>query len=159
LKTAPRIVNTVLPLSVPPTHLPPRPPSAPRTDCHALRLPAEDVSVPRARHALDRWLRDSGVSPGLREQAALVMSELATNAVKHTDSCWILCAAERSPYGGLQVEVHDDDSGSRAPRRRTPTAEKEGGRGLHIVEALAESWGAAASPVTRGNVVWALLGD
>jgi anti-sigma regulatory factor (Ser/Thr protein kinase) len=157
LKTAALIVNSVLPLSVPPTHLPPRHPSDTTTDSHALRLPAEDVSVPRARHAMDRWLRERGVCPDLREQAALVISELATNAVKHTDSSWIVCAATSSPYGGVQLEVHDDDSGSRAPCRRTPTAEKEGGRGLHIVEALSESWGATASPVTRGNVVWARL--
>lgn len=149
--------DSVLPLSVPPTHRPPRLPSDTSTDSHALRLPAEDVSVPRARHALDRWLRDRGASPDLREQAALVVSELATNAVKHTDSSWILCAAAYSSYGGVQVEVHDDDTSSRAPRRRTPTAERESGRGLHIVEALARRWGVTVSPVTRGTAVWAQL--
>ena len=82
---------------------------------------------------------------------------MATNAVKHTDSRWIVCAAAYSPYGGVQVEVHDDDSGSRAPQRRTPTTEKECGRGLHIVEALAQRWGVTVSPVTQGNAVWAQL--
>lgn len=147
----------VLPLSVPPTHLPPRLPSDTGTETHALRLPAEDISVPRARHALDRWLRERGASCDLREQATLVLSELATNAVTHTDSEWIVCAAAFSARGGIQVEVHDDDTSSREPRRQPPTAEKECGRGLYIVESLAHRWGVTVSPVTRGNAVWAQL--
>lgn len=148
----------VLPLSVPPTHRrPPRPPSGPGTDSHALRLPAEDVSVPRARHAMDRWLARRGASADLRDQAALVLSELITNAVTHTDSAWIVCATSYSPYDGVRVEVHDDDTSSRAPQPAAPTAEKESGRGLYIVESLAEHWGVAVSPVTRGSAVWAQL--
>ncbi|WP_343070874.1 ATP-binding protein [Streptomyces bathyalis] len=148
----------MLPLSVPPTHRrPPRPPSGPGADSHALRLPAEDVSVPRARHAMDRWLDRRGASPDLREQAALVLSELLTNAVTHTDSAWIVCATSYSPYDGVRVEVHDDDTSSRAPQRGAPSTEKESGRGLFIVESLAECWGVAVSPVTRGSAVWAQL--
>ncbi|WP_314174653.1 ATP-binding protein [Streptomyces winkii] len=150
----------MLPLSVPPTQLrPPRPPSgtAAGADSHALRLPAEDVSVPRARHAMDRWLGRRGASPDLREQAALVLSELVTNAVTHTDSAWIVCATSFSPYDGVRVEVHDDDTSSRAPQRRSPTAERESGRGLFIVETLADCWGVTVSPVTRGSAVWAQL--
>ncbi|HEV7626337.1 MAG TPA: ATP-binding protein [Streptomyces sp.] len=142
---------------MPPTHLPPRPPTDTGTDTHALRLPAEDISVPQARHWLDRWLRERGASPELREQAALVLSELATNAVTHTDSTWILCAVAHSACGGVQVEVHEDDTSSREPKRRAPTEEKESGRGLYIVEALAQRWGVTVSPVTQGNAVWALL--
>lgn len=150
----------MLPLSVPPTHhRPPRPQSGTDTDSHALRLPAEDVSVPRARHAMDRWLERRGASCDLREQAALVLSELVTNAVTHTDSAWIVCATSFSPHEGVRIEVHDDDTSSRAPQRRAPTAEKECGRGLYIVETLAECWGVAVSPVTRGSAVWAQLRD
>jgi anti-sigma regulatory factor (Ser/Thr protein kinase) len=113
--------------------------------------------VRRARHSLDDWLSRCGASRDLREQAALVLSELATNAVTHTASRWIVCAATFSPYGEIQVEVHDDDTSGRAPRRRAPTAERESGRGLHIVEALAGSWGVTDSALTRGNAVWARL--
>lgn len=159
MKTPAPIVRFVLPLSVPPTHYhrPSRPPSGSATDSHALRLPAEDVSVPRARHAMDRWLGCRGASRDLREQAALVLSELVTNAVTHTDSGWIVCATSFSPHGGVRVEVHDDDTSSRAPQRRAPTAEKECGRGLYIVETLSECWGVTVSPVTRGTAVWAEL--
>ena len=106
---------------------------------------------------MDRWLTRRGASPDLREQAALVLSELITNAVTHTDSVWIVCATSYSPYDGVRVEVHDDDTSSRAPQRSAPTAEKESGRGLFIVESLAECWGVSVSPVTRGSAVWAQL--
>lgn len=154
--------DNVPPLSLPPTGLPPRLPSGSlRTDSRSLRLPAEVVSVPAARHAVDRWLLEQGASRDLRERAALVLSELATNAVTHTDSSWIVCGAALCPQGMVQVEVHDDDSDSRPPHPQPPEpeneSEKEGGRGLHIVAALATCWGVAASPVTRGNAVWAQL--
>jgi anti-sigma regulatory factor (Ser/Thr protein kinase) len=106
---------------------------------------------------VDGWLRVRGTPRDLREQVALVLSELATNAVKHTNSTWIVCGAALSARGLVRVEVHDDDTTARAPHRRTPTPERESGRGLHIVEALALRWGVAASPVTRGNAVWAQL--
>lgn len=127
-------------------------------ETHALRLPAEEVSVPRARHAMERWLGRIGASPELRDQAALVLSELVTNAVKHTDSRWVVCATSYSPHDGIRLEVHDDDTSTRTPQRSAcvaPEEEKECGRGLYIVEALAERWGVAVSPVTRGSAVWA----
>jgi anti-sigma regulatory factor (Ser/Thr protein kinase) len=108
---------------------------------------------------MDRWLNRRGASQALREQAALVLSELVTNAVTHTDSAWIVCATSFSPHDGVRVEVHDDDTSSRAPQCYAPTAEKECGRGLYIVETLAETWGVSVSPVTRGSAVWAHLRD
>jgi len=93
----------------------------------------------------------------MREQAALVLSELATNAVTHTDSTWIVCTTAHTPQECVRVEVHDDDTSSRGPRRRAQGPDKESGRGLHIVEALAAQWGVRASNVTRGNAVWAQL--
>ena len=164
-------------------------------DACPLRLPAEDVSVPRARHAVDTWLRGHGACSDIRDQVALVLSELTANAVTHTDSEWIVCGAALSPMGAaegaVQVEVHDEgtaasgagtadagpadpaaygpgrtDGGAgdqlheRAeslPRPAVPRHERENGRGLHIVEALAARWGVTASPFTRGNAVWALL--
>lgn len=133
-------------------------PAAPEDaeDSHALRLPAADVSVPRARRSVDGWLRLRGTPGEVREQVALVLSELATNAVKHTDSRWIICGAALN-RGAVRIEVHDDDTTARIPHRRTPTPERESGRGLHIVEALALCWGVTPSPVTRGNAVWAQL--
>lgn len=136
-----------------------------RADSHPLRLPAADVSVPRARHAVDRWLRGRDVSSAIRDQVALVLSELTANAIRHTDSGWIVCGVALTPEGagpagarrGVQVEVHDDGSIGDLPHRLAPSPDRESGRGLHIVEALASRWGVLASPVTRGSAVWALL--
>jgi hypothetical protein len=107
--------------------------SAPADAC-PLRLPAEDVSVPRARHTVDAWLRRHGVGSEIRDQVALVLSELTANAVTHTDSDWIVCGAALSPMGAavgtVQVEVHDED---RAP----------GTAGASGVSAAADEFGAA----------------
>lgn len=156
-----------------------RPATGPADAC-PLRLPAEDVSVPRARHAVDAWLCRHGADAEMRDQVALVLSELTANALTHTGSDWIVCGAALSPLGAaqgtVQVEVHDegrpprqDGAGSAdgpygpdGPHVVAPGADGreedcQDGRGLHIVETLAARWGVTASPLTRGKAVWALL--
>jgi anti-sigma regulatory factor (Ser/Thr protein kinase) len=82
------------------------------------------------------------------DDVLLATSELVTNVVKHTDdggelNAWL------EPGGALLVEVHDTDP--TLPTIIEPTA--VGGRGLRILEALADEWGAA--PTEAGKVVWA----
>ncbi|WP_228004968.1 ATP-binding protein [Amycolatopsis sp. YIM 10] len=98
-----------------------------------------------------RWIRSW--LPRSDEQfvtdAVVVANELVTNALQHTTtSCAIrLTWHERQ----LRIDV-DDDSPVQA-RPRTPDV--HGGRGLHLVAALAHSWGQHLHP--WGKTVWALL--
>jgi anti-sigma regulatory factor (Ser/Thr protein kinase) len=97
--------------------------------------PCENSSVTRARHAVVAFLVREGCAEVGSDTAALLVSELATNAVRHARSPFTV--EMRHDHGKLEVEVGDDDP--RLPDSRTP--DDEGGRGLRIVEALAEEWG------------------
>ncbi|MEV4558581.1 ATP-binding protein [Kitasatospora sp. NPDC049285] len=108
---------------------------------------------------LQCWRADAELS----DAARLVVSELATNAIRHrTDrddrddrDGFTLTLALCGP--ALLVQVGDHDPRPPRPRRAAPDA--TGGRGLHIVGELSTRWG--YYPVSPGGkVVWAeLLAD
>ncbi|MFF1815582.1 ATP-binding protein [Streptomyces sp. NPDC058251] len=113
------------------------------------RLGRADLrAVPEARRALRELLRHWG-KPGRSEIAELLTSELVTNALIHTDHDAILTATVR-PHG-LRVEVRDFVG--RRPRPRVPIADDgTHGRGLVLVQSLADAWGVRAHGV--GKAVW-----
>ena len=86
----------------------------------------------------------SGADP---DAAALVASELATNAVVHANTAFEVRIPEHAE--AFRVEVVND-----APEMivalREPAAES--GRGLHIVDALAQSWGTEVTDDQK--IVW-----
>ncbi|MFL5998200.1 MAG: ATP-binding protein, partial [Streptomyces sp.] len=55
--------------------------------------------------------------------------------------------------GTLRIEV-TDTRGDRPPCAQPPSADAESGRGLVLVDALADRWGAAPGPYPR-KTVWA----
>ncbi|MDW4908383.1 ATP-binding protein [Streptomyces sp. ADMS] len=113
-----------------------------RLGCSNLR------EVPEARRALRELLRHWG-RPGCSEIAELLTSELVTNALVHTDRDAVLTATV-SPRG-LRVEVRDFVG--RRPRLRAPsTGDGTHGRGLVLVESLADAWGVRSHGV--GKAVW-----
>jgi anti-sigma regulatory factor (Ser/Thr protein kinase) len=104
--------------------------------------------VPEARRALRELLRHWG-RPGRSETAELLTSELVTNALIHTDHDAVLTATV-GPRG-LRVEVRDFVA--RRPRLRAPDAgDGTHGRGLILVQSLADAWGVRAHGV--GKAVW-----
>jgi anti-sigma regulatory factor (Ser/Thr protein kinase) len=104
--------------------------------------------VPEVRRALRELLRHWG-RPGRAEIAELLTSELVTNALIHTDHDAILTATV-GPRG-LRVEVRDFVG--RRPRLRVPHADDgTHGRGLVLVQSLADAWGVRAHGV--GKAVW-----
>ncbi|EYT83129.1 MULTISPECIES: ATP-binding protein [unclassified Streptomyces] len=117
------------------------------------RLGRADLrAVPEARRALRELLHRWG-PPERSEVAELLTSELVTNALVHTDDDAILTATV-SP-DGLRVEVRDFVA--RGPRPRVPVAaEDTNGRGLVLVESLADDWGVCPHEV--GKSVWFELG-
>ncbi|CAL9564421.1 hypothetical protein SUDANB58_04708 [Streptomyces sp. enrichment culture] len=114
------------------------------------RLGRADLrAVPEARRALRELLRHWG-RPGRSEIAELLTSELVTNALVHTDDDAVLTATV-GPHG-LRVEVRDFVA--RRPRQpRVPApGDATHGRGLVLLESLADAWGVRAHGV--GKSVW-----
>lgn len=97
--------------------------------------PCEHASVTRARHAAAAFVESEGCADRDPATAALLVSELATNAVRHAKSPFTVAMHHYS--GTLDVEVADEDPA--LPELRVPDV--EGGRGLRIVDALADEWG------------------
>lgn len=117
------------------------------------RLGRADLrAVPETRRALREFLRYWG-RPGRSEIAELLTSELVTNALIHTDHDAVL-TAKVSP-GELRVEVRDFVG--RRPQLRVPDAgDGTHGRGLILVQSLADAWGVHNHGV--GKAVWFELG-
>ncbi|MQY08516.1 ATP-binding protein [Actinomadura macrotermitis] len=118
----------------------------------ALTLPGVERSVPHAR----RFVRDilAPVHAELLDDMALVVDELAGNAVRHTASGRggkFTVALFHAP-GVLRAEVTDEGAGGGRPVPRADPA-GESGRGLHIVAALAVRWG--HRPDGPRTTVWA----
>ncbi len=128
------------------------PPS--RTD--VFHLPAVGACVAEARRRLRALLTARGVDEEVREDAELVLSELFTNAIRYSDSRRIACAA-RVTGTMLRLEVADQGRGLTEPRARSAGVDEEGGRGLLLVNALAQTWGVHPCADGRGRVVWAVL--
>ena len=103
---------------------------------------------------LQRWNIDE-----VRDTALLLSSELVTNAVIHVSSATEVSMAVVD--GALEVSVSDTEPQvaslllRRHPGRATGADQqtmREGGRGLYVVAALADSWG--ASRTDDGKRVW-----
>ncbi|CAM2796112.1 MULTISPECIES: ATP-binding protein [Streptomyces] len=117
-------------------------------------------SVSRARNHTARVLREwrlGRVSP----QAVLVTSELATNVVLHARGIGdYFELVLRRREGVLVVEVSDSYQWE-MPELRKPAEDETSGRGLLLVDALAQAWGVRPR-VGAGKTVWvhlALRGD
>ncbi|MFI7139083.1 ATP-binding protein [Streptomyces massasporeus] len=113
------------------------------------RLGRADLrAVPEARRALREMLGQWG-KHGQSDVAELLTSELVTNAIVHTDHDAVLTATV-GPHG-LRVEVRDFVA--RRPRLRVPVADEgTNGRGLLLVQSLADAWG--VRPHGVGKAVW-----
>ncbi|MFI1395517.1 ATP-binding protein [Streptomyces sp. NPDC020681] len=122
---------------------------------YGFELPARVEYVSRARRLARERLRCWGIGGDVHETAMLVVSELVTNAVVHTDGHLVACELLNN-IEHLRITVQDQG--------HTPTGphvceglEEERGRGLLLVEAVSTSWGAHQAPHGTGRVVWAEL--
>jgi serine phosphatase RsbU (regulator of sigma subunit)/anti-sigma regulatory factor (Ser/Thr protein kinase) len=111
------------------------------------RLSPAPVEVGRARSAVREQLHDWGLAR-LADTAELMVSELVTNAVRHSHSRPIELRLVRGDT--LLCEVEDDDH--ELPTLLSAGPEDEFGRGLRIVTTLAREWG--TSRTKAGKSVW-----
>ena len=107
------------------------------------RAPAE------ARQAV-RAFAIGSVSAETADTAELLASELVTNAVMHGQGrVTVLMAYDAD---GLSVTVYDDEPA--LPVQPEPDPLSLGGRGLQLVEVLADAWGVAPAASGFGKGVW-----
>lgn len=99
----------------------------------------------RARELMRSW----ALLPEVVDTATLLASEMVTNGLVHGRGDVELRL--RLTRDRLVLEALDE--GRHMPRRRRANDDDEGGRGLHLVAALADRWGFRA--VDDGKVVWA----
>jgi anti-sigma regulatory factor (Ser/Thr protein kinase) len=118
-------------------------------------FPAWANSVVAARrYVIDQLAAWSDVLPSqLCETAALLVSELATNAVRHSGAREFVVELDVvADEGRVWIGVTDDGPGYPTLRRPPPTAEH--GRGLQLVGTLADRWGARRRRDSTRKTVW-----
>jgi anti-sigma regulatory factor (Ser/Thr protein kinase) len=117
------------------------------------RFPAEPDGPSAARRFVGETLRQWGLHGAVLDDAELVLSELATNAVIHGRTPFSVVL--RSEDSGVLLSVRD--SSPVRPTLRDGEQMAASGRGLRLVTAVAKDWGADLT--TDGKTVWAELGS
>lgn len=117
-------------------------------------LAAHPGSVARARQLTRARLAVWAVCEDTCETAALVVSELVTNAIVHTAGEHVVCELHDED-DVVRIAVQDEGCAPGEPHRAPQRPEEEHGRGLLLVAAMCRAWGAQeAGP---GLLVWAEL--
>lgn len=130
------------------------------------------ASVPQVRHVVRHVLDDAGLDEMATAEIEIVVSEIVGNAVRHArplsgGEIHIQCEvtvvpapADGGPAARSHVEISVTDGG--APGRvlspRSPDEQATSGRGLFIVEGLADEWGVVEDVDSLQRTVWASFG-
>lgn len=112
-----------------------------------LRLEPETTAAGRARRFVEQLLLDTD-RDHLVDSAALLTSELVTNAVLHGQGSEIGVSVHVGD--SVRIEVHDNGPG--VPLLKRYEHDAATGRGLRLVDALAEVWG--VEEIGTGKTVW-----
>jgi len=125
---------------------------------NSFRLPRHPASVGLARRRVRDHLADWGHGPDdpALADAVLLVSELATNVVRHGPLLEreFEVAVTALADGSCLIEVSDE--ARLEPRLRLVGEWEESGRGLHLVETVAAAWGVWGRG-RHGKTVWALV--
>ena len=84
--------------------------------------------------------------------AVLMLSEMLTNVLVHTDDDALIVAEEAGERGSRVLRVEVSDRSDELPQRRDPGELASSGRGLVLMELLAGDWG--VDPRGEGKVIW-----
>ncbi len=115
----------------------------------SLLLPAGPQAARLARARVGRLLADWGLTR-LCDTALLLTSELVTNVVLHTDGAPSLTVVRSG--GGVRVTVSDGSPVQPVRRRHSSSATT--GRGVALLDDLADEWGVDRHPDGPGKAVW-----
>jgi len=124
-------------------------------------LPHSSVSVRQARAQLATALYERDVLGSLVDDAVLILSEFVTNALRHAralNSGMIRVSWELSGEGLLRIEVTDGGGTTRpSTKPYSMSVSAQAGRGLEIVDRLADRWGSQREEGGDEYTVWAEL--
>ena len=118
--------------------------------CHETTLAADPLSPARARGFVVQHLVDHRLLT-LVDPVRLVASELATNAVVHAHTPFILSLSEQEQ--SVTVSVEDADP-THLPALVPAGTAGEHGHGMRIIDLLSQSWGVSTDP-QGAKLVWA----
>jgi len=122
-------------------------------DVQTFSYPSVDASVSDARKAVRKVVSGWELSNELADTAELLTSELVTNVILHAQdsaNCRVTCElSEKS------ITITVTDYGRGIPRMRGSSETATNGRGLFLVDALAQDWG--IKPVLRGKATFFVL--
>ncbi len=112
--------------------------------------PADPEALSAGRHMIRAAVRAWGARDR-SDEIELAADELVTNALLHTDGAAVVTIRMLTgPQRRVRVEV--EDKSSVLPRRREPGESGVSGRGLMLVDRLADVWG--VEPRGGGKSVW-----
>ncbi|MER6467281.1 ATP-binding SpoIIE family protein phosphatase [Streptomyces collinus] len=111
----------------------------------------EPERIAEARRHLRELLHDWGSADQV-DSAVLLVSETVTNVLVHTDADALLLAEVTGEPGGRRLRLEVTDAGDDLPHKRRPGELASSGRGLVLIELLADAWG--VEPRGRGKSIW-----
>jgi anti-sigma regulatory factor (Ser/Thr protein kinase) len=124
-------------------------------------LPHSSVSVRQARARLAQDLSERDVLGTVVDDAVLILSEFVTNALRHARalaSDTIRVSWSLSGEGLLRIEVTDGGGTTRpVTKPYSMSVSAQAGRGLEIVDRLADRWGSQREESGDEYTVWAEL--
>ncbi|MFE8989206.1 SpoIIE family protein phosphatase [Streptomyces collinus] len=112
---------------------------------------AEPERIAVARQQLRELLHDWSSSDQV-DSAVLLLSEMLTNVLVHTDSDALLVAEITGGVGERRLRIEVTDAGDDLPHKRRPGELASSGRGLVLIELLAHVWG--VDPRGQGKSIW-----
>ncbi|WP_369260676.1 SpoIIE family protein phosphatase [Streptomyces sp. R35] len=112
---------------------------------------AEPERIADARQQLREMLHDWASEDQL-DSAVLLVSEMVTNVLVHTDADALLVAEVTGEPGERRMKVEVTDASDDLPHRRHPGELASSGRGLVFMELLADAWG--VDPRGEGKSIW-----
>ncbi|AEY90545.1 magnesium or manganese-dependent protein phosphatase [Streptomyces hygroscopicus subsp. jinggangensis 5008] len=111
----------------------------------------EPERIAEARQHLRGLLHDWASAEQV-DSAVLLVSEMVTNVLVHTDADALLLAEVMGEGTGRRLRVEVFDTGDDLPHKRRPGELASSGRGLMLIELLADGWG--VDPRGEGKSIW-----
>ncbi|WP_392752602.1 SpoIIE family protein phosphatase [Streptomyces sp. LN590] len=112
---------------------------------------AEPERISAARQQLRELLHD-WEDPEQIDAAVLMVSEMTTNVLVHTDGDALMVAEATGERGERRLRVEVADGSDELPHKRQPGEMASSGRGLVLMEVLADAWG--VDPRGAGKSIW-----